>query len=202
MQAGWSAECGANDPVLVVPWDDPANPASHYVDLREDPYELDHIPEAEAHPALLQALRALNATRSPVFTAKCDAWLCDADELDTIQAELDLPEAEAAHGFASYIDLLFRDRTLFLSFHAQAQRLDRLQRLLEPLDLPNALAEATLRPALIDLVTPDFSGPAEGFAVTLYLRAVGHDRAQAYERWSRAMDALVVILRSKELSVA
>ena len=88
------------------------------VDLRESPYDLDRIPEAEAHPALMQALRALNATRSPVFTAKCDAWAMDADELEATRLDLDVPQPEAVHGFASYVDMVWRERTLFVSFHA------------------------------------------------------------------------------------
>ena len=80
MLAEWGAECGADDPVLVVPWTAEAG-MGEFVDLRENPYDLDHIPEAEQHPALMQALRALNAARSPVFTAKCDAWTMDGEEI-------------------------------------------------------------------------------------------------------------------------
>lgn len=64
----WSAECAADDPVLVVPWSsDPSDSPgiAPFIDLRQDPYAAEEIPEAEAHPPLLQALRALNAPRSP-----------------------------------------------------------------------------------------------------------------------------------------
>ncbi len=53
----------------------------------------------------------------------------------------------------------------------------RLARLLEPLDVPYAAAECVLRPALVDL-----AGPQEGFAVTLYVKALGTDAAHAYEQ--------------------
>jgi hypothetical protein len=201
MLATWSAECGADDPVLVVPWSDTSSQHDpgglHFVDLRENPYDLDQIAEAEAHPALMQALRALNATRSPLFTAKCDAWPMDAAELATQQLELDLSPAEAPAGFMSYIDLVWRDRPLFVSFHQQEQRLHRLSRLLDPLDHPYAAAEAVLRPALVDL-----TGPQEGFAVTLYVKALGTDAPHAYEHWTQALEAVVTVLRSKELSLA
>ena len=84
MLSEWSAECSADDPVLVVPWSDPADPSGNrrFIDLRENPYDLDHLPEAEHYPALMHALRALNAARSPVFTAKCDAWPLEGEELD------------------------------------------------------------------------------------------------------------------------
>jgi len=194
MLASWSVECGADDPVLVVPWSDAGG--LQFVDLRENPYDLDQIAEAELHPALMQALRALNATRSPVFTAKCDAWTMDADELESFRIELALSEAESPAGFTSYIDLIWRERPLFVSFHQQEQRLIRLARLLDPLDHPFAAVEAVLRPALVDL-----TGPQEGFAVTLYLKAAGTDAAHAYEHWTQALEAVVPVLRSKELSL-
>ena len=83
MLSEWSAESSADDPVLVVPWADPSDSTGNrrFIDLRENPYDLDHLPEAELYPPLMHALRALNATRSPVFTAKCDAWLLDADNV-------------------------------------------------------------------------------------------------------------------------
>src|SRR5271156_5772393 len=101
MLATWSVECGADDPVLVVPWSDAGG--LHFVDLRENPYDLDQIAEAEQHPALMQALRALNATRSPVFTAKCDAWPMDAEQLNDLSANLDVLADDAPAGFGSYI---------------------------------------------------------------------------------------------------
>jgi hypothetical protein len=200
MLAEWSVECGEDDPVLVVPWSSGPHDSTggiHFVDLRENPYDLDHIPEAEHHPPLMQALRALNATRSPVFTAKCDAWAMDADELEAAQLNLSIAPCDAPDGFASYIDCVWRERTLFVSFHQQEQRLRRLVRLLEALDHPNAAVEAVLRPALVDI-----TGPQEGFAVSLYVKALGTDAPHAYEHWSRALEAVVVILRGKELSLA
>ncbi len=195
MVAEWSAECGEHDPILVVPWSDPSG--LHFVDLRENPYDLDHIPEAEQHAPLLQALRALNAPRSPVFTAKCDAWPMDRDEVHALENLLDLPVMKATEGFASYIDLVWRERLVFLSFHQQEQRLQRLERLLKPLDFPDCAVEAVLRPSLVDL-----AGPQEGFAVSLYVKALGIDGAHAYEQWGRTLEAVTTVLRSKELSLA
>src|SRR5246127_1316973 len=119
MLAEWSVECSADDPVLVVPWKDPDGNAA-FVDLRANPYDFDAIPEAEHHPPLMQALRALNASRSPVFTAKCDAWPLSDEELQHLQLNLDVSpsheSADPAFGAASYIDLVARDRSLFTSF--------------------------------------------------------------------------------------
>ncbi len=227
MIADWSVECSADDPVLVVPWSAQPHPVqstarqpaaasnvsagSQFIDLREDPYALDQIPEAEQHPPLLQALRALNAPRSPVFTAKCDAWLLDDEELADLRDRLDLPAAIAqsqaterspdeahdmAHGFASYIDLLWRDRTIFASFHQSEQLLHRLARHAQPIDQPMALVDCVLRPALVDLTSPH-----EGFAISLYVKALGPDADTAKTVWAESLASVVALLRSKDLAL-
>jgi len=197
MRVDWSAECAADDPVLVVPWDDPDNPASRFVDLRENPYDLDQIAEAEHHPPLQQALRALNANRSPVFTAKCDAWTMEAAELESTQLNLDVPPVDAPHGFTSYIDLVWRDRPIFLSIHQQEQRIQRLARLLEPIDAPHAAIECILRPAFVDI-----TGPQEGFAVSVYVKALGADSIQAYDHWASALASVVSVMRAREFAAS
>jgi hypothetical protein len=205
MVSDWSVECSAEDPVLVVPWSSNSDQAApHFVDLRENPYDLDQIAEAEQHPPLMQALRALNAARSPVFTAKCDAWVLDPEELEDLAMELDVSDHGAEHaeqpertGFASYIDLVWRDRTIFASFHQSEQLLHRLTRLAAPLDHPNAMLDCVLRPALVD-----FTGPREGYSITLYIKALGSDPDAAREAWSAALQAVVGLLRSKDIALA
>lgn len=194
MLAEWSAECGADDPVLVIPWE-PEGECSSFIDLRENPYDLDQIPEIEQHPPLMQALRALNAPRSPLFTAKCDCWPLDEDTLAPLLLELDLTPSEAPNGFGSYIDLLWRERTAFVSAAQQEQRLTRLTRLATAIYLPHASLECTLRPAFVDL-----TGPQEGFAFTVYVKAVGTDQAHAYGNWSQALEAVTGLLRSKDFA--
>lgn len=205
MVVEWSVECSADDPVLVVPWSTAEagadlNPATaDFVDLRENPYEMDQIPEAEQNPPLMQALRALNAGRSPVFTAKCDAWVLDSEELDQLQLQLDLsPESpDAKTGFASYIDLVWRDRTIFASFHQSEQLLHRLERLAAPIDEPLVMMDCVLRPALVDL-----TGPQEGFAVSLYVKALGPNLPAAKQAWGSALEAVVALLRSRDIALA
>lgn len=192
MLAEWSVECSADDPVLVVPWKDPDG-TSAFVDLRANPYDFDAIPEAEQHPPLMQALRALNAPRSPVFTAKCDAWIVSGEELSHLQVNLDVDAEEASAGFASYIDLVCRDRSLFTSFHQHEQLMRRLTRLAAPLDYPMAALECILRPAFVDL-----EAAQEGFALSLYVKALSRDQDAALEEWASALDAVVAIVRSKD----
>jgi hypothetical protein len=197
MLAEWSAECSSEDPVLVVPWQDPSGRTA-FVDLRANPYDFDAIHEAEQHPPLMQALRALNATRSPVFTAKCDAWLLDSEEAAHLQTNLDptapIDPAHPPHGFASYIDLLWRDRSIFASFPKHERILLRLIRLAAALDHPAAALECTLRPAVVDL-----NGAREGFAVSLYIKALCPDPHSAEREWATALTSIVVLLRSKDL---
>ena len=198
MLAEWSAECSAEDPVLVVPWKDSDGKAA-FVDLRANPYDFDAIPEAEHHPPLMQALRALNAARSPVFTAKCDAWALEGDELKHLQLNLDVdmsdPHASLSFGFASYIDLVSRERSLFTSFPQHEQMLRRLARLAAPLDHPAAALDCVLRPALIDL-----EGPQQGYAFSLYVKTLGADQQSAWQEWAAALDAVVALVRGKDFS--
>jgi hypothetical protein len=197
MLAEWSAECAPDDPVLVVPWSDANNPNVHFVDLRENPYDLDHLPEAEHFPALMHALRALNGARSPVFTAKCDAWPLELEELDELHLNLDIdPTHEPLPaGFTSYIDLLLRDRTRFVSVHHHQQFLDRLVRRAAPLDHPHAMLDCVIRPALLDL-----AGPQEGFAITLYIKALGQNPGTAQQHWSAALESIIILLRAKDIT--
>lgn len=195
MLSEWSAECGADDPVLVVPWSSPDG-ALQWVDLRDDPDALDNIHEADEHPALLAALRALNGSRSPIFTAKCDVWTMDEDELASTRYDLMLEDEVATKGIASYIDVLWRERPVLASRHRMEQMLYRIDRMAA--DLPHSLAkmECTLRPAVTDLD----GTVVEGFAVTVYVKAVGVDATEAEERWDAALRAVSTLLRSRELS--
>jgi hypothetical protein len=197
MLSEWNAECSADSPTLVVPWADADGPA-RFIDLRAEPYDIAEIPEAELHPALGRALRSLNATRSPLLTAKCDAWTmsanADAETLEALRLELMLQEEDAIHGFASYIDLVWRERSVFASAHHQQERLDRIMRRAQRLNHSEAALECVLRPAFLDL-----NSPLEGFAVTLYVTALGPEPEIAHRRWELALDDIVALLRSKEL---
>jgi hypothetical protein len=199
MLADWSAECSSDAPTLVVPWHDEASGA-RFVDLRAEPYDIAEIHEAEQYPAMGRALRALNATRSPFLTAKCDVWTMHADDpdnastLEALRTEMDLNKGLAQCGLASYIDLLWRERGVFASRHHQQDLLDRLLRRARPLPHAAAALECVLRPAVLDLTTP-----LEGFAVTVYVTGVGPDDEAAAHAWSAALEEVVHLLRGKQL---
>ncbi len=206
MLADWTAACGPEDPVLVVPWsaaaeDDAATAAgAHFVNLRANPYDLAEIPEAEDHPALGRALRSLNAANSGFLTAKCDVWTLSpeigGETLEALRLEMDLADDEAAFGCASYIDLLPRERSLFASAHLATERLDRLVRRAARLPHPSAALELTLRPAVVDLLAP-----LEGYSASLYLTAVAGDPETAVRRWEAALEDVVKLLREREWAV-
>ena len=104
------------------------------------------------------------------------------------------PETRA--GFASYIDLLWRERTIFASFHQQGQQLHRLTRLAAPLDHPYAA---------LDCIGPSprsSTSPARRRASPsgLYVKALGSDHNAAVEHWSAALEAVVSLLRSRDLT--
>lgn len=203
MLAEWTAECAADAPTLVVPWSD-AESGLHFVNLRTEPYDIAEIAEAQEFPALALALRSLNAPRSVFLTAKCDAWLLDPDsedseaELESLRVELDVDPEEALAGIAGYIDVLWRDRAVFASAHVQTQMLDRLTRRAERLFHPSASLACVLRPAMASFN----SASLEGFAVTLYVRAVGHDAEAAQQHWAAALADLTELLRSRDLAPA
>lgn len=198
MLADWSAECTAEDPVLVVPWKAPDSSAA-FVDLRANPYDFEAIPEAEQYPPLMRALCALNAARSPFFTAKCDAWLLEQQEFENLKLNLDPAPGEESpqlgFGFASYIDLVARADALFSSFARQEQMLRKLTRLAARLDHPHAVLDCVLRPALDDLECP-----RQGFALSLYVKALGADLQAAVDAWSAALSAVITLVRSKDLT--
>ena len=208
MLSEWTAECSLDAPTLIVPWSADgqensslARTGTRFIDLRTNPYDIAEIPEAEHNPTLARALRSLNATRSPFLTAKCDTWTLSgsehADALEALRLELFLHEEDALYGYASYIDLLWRERSVFASAHQQQDRLDRIVRRAQRLPHAEVGLECVLRPAVLDL-----SGPLEGFAVTFYLTALGPDTDIARRRWELAMDDVVALLRSKELEAA
>jgi hypothetical protein len=148
-----------------------------------------------------RALRSLNSTRSPFLTAKCDAWplagATHAAQLGALALELELDPGEARFGFGSYIDLLWRERSVFASAHQQQDRLDRIVRRAQRLPHREAALECVLRPALLDL-----SGPLEGFSVTLYLTALGTEAEIAHRRWELALEDIVALLRGRDLESA
>jgi hypothetical protein len=73
----------------------------------------------------------------------------------------------------------------------------RIQRLSAPLTHTFSTLECVLRPALVDLSTPQ-----EGFAISLYIKALGHDAAAAEEHWGSALSEAATLLRSRAFATS
>jgi hypothetical protein len=186
MHSDWTVACGADDPMIVVPWTG-EDESLRYIDLRESPARVEEIPEAAQHAALASALLRWNQPDSPIFTAKCDVWEYGAEHFD---AE-DLPEFSCAH--ACYIDLFPGSQNVFSSFKASEQVLRKWNALAHSIPFTEARCEWTLRPARI--VSPAARIPAQkyadGFATTLYVWGYGMSSDDAIGNWSTALLGLI-----------
>ncbi|MEO6966682.1 MAG: hypothetical protein ABI076_12440 [Acidobacteriaceae bacterium] len=197
MDADWSVACGADDPVVVVPWggevrDTATGKPIEYIDLCSAPDAIREVPEAVEYPDLGAALRRWNQPETSLFTAKCDVWNYPAKFFD---AE-DLPGFACAH--ASYIDLLPTDPKIFASFAACEQLLRIWTNISRSIPLPASRCEFTLRPARIlpsDSRIPAAAGvqfsTLDGFATSLYVWGYGSSPESAASAWSQALLALV-----------
>ncbi len=176
MNADFSIELGADDPVLDFPWTDPAGKVA-YVDLKRHPELIAHIVEARAFPELEEFLRTLNSPRSMVETAKCDAWTTTE-----LSAEEDV--YRASHKFASYVDIVFSDIDVHLSSSEQCLDIqERFARKLVELlrrapEIPSALEVCVRR-----CYFAEDGGIREGCYCTLYVSGYGNDEAGARQNW-------------------
>ncbi|HEX4020168.1 MAG TPA: hypothetical protein VHX63_03405 [Acidobacteriaceae bacterium] len=188
MDADWSVECGADDPLVVIPWKNVTGTVT-YIDLRarsdiED--ALKEIPEVVLYPTLAIALRLWNQASSPVYTAKCDVWMYPANLFD---AE-DLPDFAFAQG--CYVDLIQTESDIFASFPAAEMQLRQWTEAARSIAIPDARCEWTLRRALIfPLGEVPGDEPLKGFATTLYVWGYGASTQAAAASWAKALEHLI-----------
>jgi hypothetical protein len=170
-------ELEADDGKLEVPWANPEDPLSHYVDLKAHPDEIDQLEECRRFPALGELLRAANSSRSPFRTAKCDVWgtteLSEDERLD-----FKLPCK-----VGSYVDLFLDQSDYKYKRELHVQVAEKLRQLLSPLRV-QAQMEICVRQALYH---PE---PRWGYYLTCFLHAYGADPGEAAEEWRRAIRAL------------
>lgn len=176
MNVDWDALIGPDEPVIVAPWE-------HFTDLREHPEAAHTLPETAEYPELAEALLALNAHGSPVFTSKCDIWPLAADEIDP--DEFDARPDEAQHGLAAYLDVIPAqpaDRATFAAVEQLARAIVTALRSQNPAQ-PGRI-DLVLRAADID------DQPA--YAFTLYASAAGATESAAREHFRTVLHASVV----------
>lgn len=175
MQADFSVELGRDDPTLEIPWSDPGG-RLRYFNLKLDPASLNRIPEATDFPELREFLAQLNASESPVESAKCDTWR--TTELQPEEEIFGVPSK-----FASYADLLFSDTNARNSFSHHERFLQSLAVLLKSAPESPAAAEFILRRCY----SHREGQLDEGFYFTAYVFGYGSDESQARQHWAAAL---------------
>jgi hypothetical protein len=174
MEADWSVEVGPQRDLIDADW-------SGLVDLQAAPDAVEHIPEAARYQPLRDALAALNAAESPLYTAKCDVWGLAESEIDA--DEFDAAAGAAQAGMACYVDVLAREPGLYGSFarhEAWAQAVvDRLR-------------ESPVCCGRVDLVVRGaHADGADGFGISLYAAGCGRDSAAAQAAWEAVLRTAV-----------
>lgn len=172
MEADWSVEIGPGLPVIDVAW-------NGFVDLRSLPERIAAIEEARRHPAIREALLALNTGGSPVFTTKCDCWTLDNNEIDPDEFAT---SRETAHtGFASYIDVADIEPGRFASFELHEQQARTIASALHMVDLLQGRVDVVVRAAVLR--------EQNGFGLTLYAAGCGATEADARAAWQAVLSA-------------
>jgi hypothetical protein len=191
MEADWSVELAASDPVIAVPWAacDDDEPRCRFVDLRLYPHLVAEIKEAQGSLALRSALLLLNGVTSHLWTAKCDAWSSSPEHGDDPfdPYEMDAEPGETALGAGSYVDLLARDFEILQCFDAQERWLRAVTERLRAIPSSAARVELVLRRAQVDAVP--------GYGVTWFVEGCGATAQRADQAWVRAFElALAAIM--------
>ncbi|HEX5236131.1 MAG TPA: hypothetical protein VFW25_12465 [Silvibacterium sp.] len=174
MEADWSVEIGAELPCIDCKWDG-------FVDLRSSHRTIDYVGEAAQHPALREALLALNKANSAVFTTKCDTWELDENDIDT--SEFATTREAARAGFASYIDILKGHPATLISFAFHEQWVRDLTADCRSVDLPHGRVDVVLRSATTNRI--------HAYGLTLYAAGCGANQAAAYRSWKAILAAAV-----------
>jgi hypothetical protein len=189
MEADWSVELAADDPVIVVPWAAAGNDPRKctFVDLRLGAHLIDEIEETRRVPELRGALLLLNSTASPLWTVKCDAWESDTP-MDAY--EMDAAPEDTALSAGSYIDLLARDSGLGASFDRQERWVRAVVEALRAVPARATRVELVLRAAQVN--------QAAGYGVSFFVEGCGATAPRAMQAWSEALSlALPVIMNAR-----
>jgi hypothetical protein len=157
---------------LDFPWTDPTGRLA-YFDLKRQPELLVKVEEAQTFPELAEFLRSINSPRSPLESAKCDAW--STNELDA-----DEDVFNASQKFSSYVDIICASLDQRQSFNFQEGFASKLTDLLRRAPETPASAEICVRRCF-------FGAPEkmdEGFYFTLFVNGFGEDESAARKNWA------------------
>jgi hypothetical protein len=189
MEADWSVEMTADDPVIVVPW---AAASDHrkciFVDLRLGARLIDEIEEARPVPALRAALLLLNSAASPLWTVKCDTWESDTP-MDPY--EMDAAPEDTTLSAGSYIDLLAQDSALQTSLDRQERWVRAVTEALRAVPARAARVDLVLRPAQVNGVA--------GYGVSWFVTGCGATTPCARQAWSEALGLALPVIMDAQL---
>ncbi|HVP64224.1 MAG TPA: hypothetical protein VMT82_04960 [candidate division Zixibacteria bacterium] len=190
MEADWSVELGADDPVLEMPWSSPDG-VLRWQDLRCHSELIPQLAECNTHPEFIEPLRTLNSPGSGLLTAKCDAFTPEPTE----PAE----EVFGSWRMVSYIDLLFAgappdDQNAFapgtanfdFALHEQFARDFCACFNRDPESAINAVIELVIRRCIYK-GSHESSDARDGFYFTVYVIGYGESGEGAREEWSAAL---------------
>jgi len=196
MEADWEVEVGGGAPVIEADW-------PGFVDLRRYPERVERLSEVKDFPALAEALVALNAQTSPVWTSKCDVWpvvdLADPAVAPGSPAavfspfdpdELDAPPEDAAYAIACYIDLLPRSDKQWPDPAMAAAACKHVCSLLHAFPLRCCRVDLITREALIVAGRVDLG-------ITAYLTACGPSPAGATKALQAALSVFARVLSTQ-----
>jgi hypothetical protein len=187
METDWSVAAAADDPVIETGWSDAATGLT-WMDLRVDAQtqaaRIAALPDAAASPVLARALALMNAPHGLLMTTKCDRWQMSDEERAELADALD--GLVAAHGYASYIDVLMAHAVPMADFLLHEEWARAVARTCAALPVEDARMEMVVRPAHHDNVW--------GFGMTMYCYAAGADERLAAAAWSKAVEQTVPVL--------
>ncbi|HTX75700.1 MAG TPA: hypothetical protein VMD29_05785 [Terracidiphilus sp.] len=172
MEADWEFEIDPQAPIIDAAW-------QGLVDLRQHPARIHEIDETALTPGLAGALLRLNRPASPVWTAKCDAWVPEA--MDPV--ELDTPAGEAAYAQACYLDLLPSEGIDWSGPATVEVFCRRLTAALQTIPARNCRTDLVVRRAILH-------GGQETLGITAYLTACGATEEGAVAALAAALAAL------------
>ena len=175
MEADWSVELTADDPVIAVPWEAPGE-SFRFVDLRENPQAIDEIEEARREPALHSALLAINSAGSP----NLDGKVRHLDERTAGKQDRSMGDGCRPGRGGVWRRMLHRHPAARpASFAVQEQWVRVLTETLRGVELRCARIELVLRPAVVRGVA--------GFGVTCFVQGCGASTELAASRWAEAL---------------
>jgi hypothetical protein len=180
MQVDYSIELGPESPALEFPWAS-EDESIRYYDLKQHPDLVLNIEEARNHQELSEFLSRINATSSPLQTAKCDTWF---------SREI-LPEEEifgASCKFACYVDLLFTASERQTSFEKHEALARDLYYLLQRAPEMAAATEFAVRRCYYH--ADGATDSTDGFHITAYVTGYGDGHEEAMQRWAIALKLL------------